>query len=95
MPGNYRAESEDTSQDEKTRQLGLRGIIILTALHLWVTFVCSQDNTFILFMFLLFRDRSVVVEIVVHFCCRFLGCILQLRYILELPGKCLDTKAQC
>ena len=41
MPGNDRAESEDTSQDEKTRQLGLRGIIILTALHLWVTFVCS------------------------------------------------------
>ena len=29
MPGNDRAESEDTSQDEKTRQLGLRGIIIL------------------------------------------------------------------
>ena len=25
MPGNDRAESEDTSQDEKTRQLGLRG----------------------------------------------------------------------
>ena len=29
MPGNDRAESEDTSQDEKTRQLGLRGTIIL------------------------------------------------------------------
>ena len=29
MPGNDWAESEDTSQDEKTRQLGLRGIIIL------------------------------------------------------------------
>ena len=25
MPGNDRAESEDTSQDEKTGQLGLRG----------------------------------------------------------------------
>ena len=90
MLGNDRAESEDTSQDEKTRQLGLRGIIILPGWYQWVTFVCSKDNTLIL---LLFRDRSVVVEIVVHFSCRFLGCILQLRYILELPGKCLDTKA--
>ena len=41
MPGNDRAESEDTSQDEKTRQLGLRGIIILSGWYLWVTFVCS------------------------------------------------------
>ena len=90
MLGNDRAESEDTSQDEKTRQLGLRGIIILPGWYQWVTFVCSKDNTLIL---LLFRDRSVVVEIVVHFSCRFLGCILQLRYILELPGKCLDNNA--
>lgn len=93
MPGNDWAESEDTSQDEKTRQLGLRGTIILPGWYQWVTFVCSKDNTLISFILLLFRDRSVVVEIVVHFSCRFLGCILQLRYILELPGKCLDNNA--
>ena len=71
MLGNDRAESEDTSQDEKTRQLGLRGTIILPGWYQWVTFVYSKDNTLISFILLLFRDRSVVVEIVVHFCCRF------------------------
>ena len=54
MPGNDRAESEDTSQDEKTRQLGLRGMIFFSGWYQWVTFVCSKDNTLISFIFFAF-----------------------------------------
>lgn len=60
MPGNDRAESKDTSQDEKTRQLGLRGIIILPGWYQWVTFVCSKDNTLISFIFFRFLETVLL-----------------------------------
>ena len=60
MLGNDRAKSEDTSQDEKTRQLGLRGTIILPGWYQWVTFVCSKDNTLISFIFFRFLETVLL-----------------------------------